>query len=238
MMSGIKASSWVLIALLASSGVARAQSDSPWLKSFEVDPSDLATEGENPYFVLTPGFQLTLEGKEGRSVVRLVITVLDETKNVGGIETRVVEERELKDGEPIEVSRNYFAIHSRTKDLYYFGEEVDMYKHGKVTGHEGAWAHGSRGAKFGLMMPGAPVVGLKHFQELAPGVAQDRAEIVSMSERVITKAGTFENCLKTQETSPLEMFVKEHKLYAPGIGLIRDGSLELVAYGRVSSSMK
>ncbi len=234
MMSRINLSGLGLIGLLAGLPPSFAALDQPWMKSFDVDPIDLVTVGESPYFILKPGFRLTLEGKEGGSVVQLVITVLNETKTLGGIDTRVVEERETKDGLPIEISRNYFAIDSRTKDVYYFGEEVDMFKHGKLTGHEGAWAHGSNGARFGLMMPGKPLVGLRHFQEMAPEVAMDRAEIVSVSERVTTRAGVFEGCLKTKETTPLEMFAKEYKLYARGVGLIREGSLELVSYGLAS----
>jgi hypothetical protein len=57
----------------------------------------------------------------------------------------------------------------------------------------------------------------------------DRAEIVSVSERVTTPAGTFEKCLKTEETTPLEPG-RESKLYAPGVGLVTDGSLVLVSY--------
>lgn len=231
MMSTINLPALGVAALLAGTAPSLTAEDQPWMKSFDVDPKELVTVGESPYFILKPGFRLTLEGKEGGSLVQLVITVLDETKNLGGIDTRVVEEREMKDGVPIEISRNYFAINSRTRDVYYFGEEVDMFKHGKLSGHEGAWAHGSNGARFGLMMPGTPVVGLRHFQELAPEVAMDRAEIISVSERVTTRAGVFEGCLKTKETTPLEMFAKEYKLYARGVGLVREGSLELVSYG-------
>jgi hypothetical protein len=57
----------------------------------------------------------------------------------------------------------------------------------------------------------------------------DRAQIVSVSERVTTPAGTFEKCLKTEETTPLEPGDKEYKLYAPGVGLVRDGPLALVS---------
>jgi Concanavalin A-like lectin/glucanases superfamily len=52
----------------------------------------------------------------------LTITVLNETKMVDGVETRVVEERETKGGKLKEVSRNYFAISKRTNDVFYFGE--------------------------------------------------------------------------------------------------------------------
>ena len=37
--------------------------------------------------------------------------------------------------------------------------------------------------------------------------------------------------LKTKETTPLEPSAVELKYYAPGIGLIGDGELELVKYG-------
>jgi hypothetical protein len=57
----------------------------------------------------------------------------------------------------------------------------------------------------------------------------DRAEVVNLTETLKTPAGKFEKCLKTQESSALEGG-KEHKLYAPGIGLIYDGSLKLTAH--------
>jgi hypothetical protein len=79
------------------------------------------------------------------------------------------------------------------------------------------------------MMPGAPTVGARYYQEQAPGVAMDRAEIVSVSERVTTPAGAFDHCLRTKETTPLERFAKEYKVCAPGVGVVKDGSLELVS---------
>jgi hypothetical protein len=202
----------------------------PWRDSFAVDVRTLATVGESRYFILRPGYRLTLEGQEHGKPVRLVITVLDETRKVGDVETRVVEERETSGDTPLEVSRNYFAIDNRTGDVYYFGEDVDTYKHGRLAGHEGGWHHGQDRARFGLAMPGAPAVGSRYYQEQAPGVAMDRAEVVSLTERIATPAGVFEGCLKTKESSPLEPLVKEHKLYAPGVGVVKDGSLLLVSH--------
>ena len=37
--------------------------------------------------------------------------------------------------------------------------------------------------------------------------------------------------MKVEETTPLEPLIIEYKYYAPGIGMIRDGLLELVAFG-------
>ena len=61
----------------------------------------------------------------------------------------------------------------------------------------------------------------------------DRAEVTSLSEKMATPAGNFENCLKTGESSAIES-VREEKIYAPGIGLIYDGSLKLTKFGYVS----
>ncbi|MBI4178398.1 hypothetical protein HY522_03110 [bacterium] len=209
-----------------------------WIDTFQVRESDFVAHGRNRYFILEPGHQLYLKGKDDGEDADLTLTVLTETRKVGGIETRIVEERETKNGQIIEVSRNFFALDRKTNDVYYFGEEVDMYEDGKVSGHGGAWLAGIDGARYGLLMPGAPKVGYKHYQEIAPEVAMDRAEIVSVSETFKTPAGTFKDCLKVAETSPLEPGHPEHKFYAPGIGLIRDGGLKLVRHGPVKEEEK
>jgi hypothetical protein len=201
--------------------------DGSWTSDFRVEQGELSTTGRNPYFVLEPGYQLVLEG--GREQV--TITVLDETRMVSGVETRVIEERETKNGQLAEVSRNYFAISKRTNSVFYFGEDVDIYKGGEVVSHDGVWLAGVQEARYGLMMPGLPLLKARHYQEIAPRAAMDRAEIVSTNETVKTPAGEFTNCLRVEETTPLEPGTKEYKYYAPGIGLVQDGSLKLVAYG-------
>lgn len=202
---------------------AQAGTQAAFRDTFSVDKGALADRGSSTYMILKPGYRLILaDGKD-----TLTITVLDETKIVDGVRTRIVEERETQGGRLEEVSRNYFAFDKATGDIYYFGEDVDMYDaNGRVKSHEGGWLSGVNGARFGLMMPGKPEVGDRYQQEIAPGVAMDRAQIVSLTETVKVPAGTFKDCLKTKESSALEKGV-EAKLYAPGIGLLRDGGFEL-----------
>ena len=200
-----------------------------WQEEFDLKSCKLATTGKNRYFVLEPGFQLVLEG-DG---MRVHITVLDETRTVDGVLTRVVEEREWKNGALYEVSRNYFVMCEQSGDVFYVGEDVDYYQDGKVVKHDGSWLAGANGNRAGLMMPGTPKIGMKYYQEIAPGVAMDRAEIVSMSETCVTPAGTFRDCLKVKEGSALEFWAKEYKYYAPGIGLVQDEDLRLRRYGFV-----
>lgn len=223
-----------ILAMIAAFGAASAFDQAPagkvWVDRFPVEKKDFVAAGSNTFFRLEPGYRLKLEGREGRRHVTLVVTVLDETRLVDGVETRVVEERESQDGRLVEVSRNFFAFNTADRGVYYFGEEVDIYKNGKVVGHEGAWESGKDKARFGLMIPGRPEVGARFYQEIAPGTAMDRAEIVSLDASLKTPAGEFRGCLKIAETSPLEGG-REYKIYAPGIGLIQDASLALVEYG-------
>jgi hypothetical protein len=188
------------------------------------------TTGKNDYFILEPGYQEILEGKEGKDLTRLIITVLNETKLIGNIETRIVEENESLNGQTIEISRNYFAFCQQTGSIFYFGEDVDIFKNGKIVDHSGAWIAVGKN-KSGLAMPGLVLLGSRYYQEIAPGIAMDRAEIISINETIETPAGKFNRVLKTEETTPLEPLNKEIKLYAHGIGLIKDDNLSLVKYG-------
>jgi hypothetical protein len=201
--------------------------DASWQEDFGLSERTLLSEGRNEFFVLEPGFQLTLES----STEKLVITVLDATKKVDGVMTRVVEEREWRNGELIEVSRNFFAICKETKDVFYFGEEVDMYKGGKVDNHAGAWIAGVDGAKAGLIMPAKPKAGMKYYQEIAEGVAMDRAEVIKLDEEIDTPAGSFSNCLLTKEGTKVNPLEREFKTYAPGIGIVQDQKLLLTKHG-------
>ena len=219
----------ILPGLLLASVLAQTKpgDDKSWMSEFQVEKSDLTTIGRNPYFILEPGYSLTLE----KGTERLRVTVLDETRVIDGVETRIVEERETKNDELVEISRNYFSISRRTNDVYYFGEDVDIYAAGRIVSHEGAWQAGTNGARFGLMMPGSPVMGQRFYQELAPKVAMDRAEVVGLSGNLKTPAGNFRQVLKIIETNPLERG-SEAKYYASGVGLLQDGSLKLVKYGK------
>jgi hypothetical protein len=226
-MQALPNSSTIAAALAIVLATTGAQSEQIWTENFGVEPGELASIGRNPYFILEPGYRLTLQhGDE-----RLVITVLDEIKVVDGVETRVVEERESKRDALVEVSRNYYAISKRTNSVYYFGEDTDIYKDGKVAKHEGSWLAGVNGARFGLMMPGTPLLGGRYYEEIAPGVAMDRGQIVSVNGTMTVPAGSFTKVLRVEETTPLERGEREFKLYAPGVGLLQDEDLRLVQHG-------
>jgi len=72
-------------------------------------------------------------------------------------------------------------------------------------------------------------------QEFDLNNAEDVAEVVSLTNTVTVASGTYTNCLKTLETSPLEPDASGNKYYAPGVGnvlvidLVTGERLELVS---------
>lgn len=201
-----------------------------------------STTIDNTYFPLPVGQQWVYQGKEGGETIGLRITVLDATETFyngrRSVTTRVVEELEWVDenangivdpGETlIEVSNNFFA---QTQDgtVCYFGETVDIYEGGFVVSHEGSWRADDRGNAPGIYMPSSPEPGMTFAQEMAPGVAEDQATIVRIGKTVTVPAGTFENTLLVRDFNPLDGS-RGTKIYAPDVGLIRDGPLDLISY--------
>jgi hypothetical protein len=218
---------WVCVGF----GAAAIAADGEFTDTFNLDKCKLKDKGENDFFMLKPGYGLLLQGEEDGETVVVLITVLKDTKVVDGVKCRVVREKEWVDDELVEISLNYFAFCKEHKGVFYFGEDVDIYEEGEVVSHDGAWLAGVNGAKAGLIMPGYALAGSRYYQEVAPGVAQDRAEHITTKATVETPAGTFQNCLKVEETTPLDSEELSVKYYARGVGLVEDDGLQLVEYG-------
>jgi len=213
----------VAVVLLAASSLC-AQTGAPWQSSYPVNRKTMGIQGSNANFPLAPGNQWTY--KHGNQFE--VVTVLDRTKIIDGIQSRAVEDREETNGQLTELTLDYYAIDQATNDVYYMGEDVDEYKNGKVVSHEGGWLSGVNGATFGMMLPGIPKAGQRFYQEQAPN-AKDRIEIKSTTEKLTVPAGSFEHCILVEESSTLEKGV-DHKWYAPGVGPVKDAEMDLVSY--------
>jgi len=201
------------------------EQEKKWTDSFAMENCTFSSVGRNRFFILEPGNQLVLQSR----TEKVVITVLDKTRKIGGVKTRVVEEREEENGELKEVSRNFFAVCREHGDVFYFGEEVDIYEDGKIVKHSGQWRADEKNSRAGIMMPGTILLGARHYQEISPN-AMDRAEIIADDVTMKTPAGTFRNCIRVEETSGIDPEEKCYKTYAPGLGLIQDEDLLLTGY--------
>jgi hypothetical protein len=207
--------------------------ENEYTRSFRSENCTFSSTGRNPFFILEPNYQLVLGGEDAGDAAQLTITVLNETREVNGTQTRVIEERESVGGELVEISRNFFAICEETNNVFYFGEEVDIYENGMIVDHEGAWLAGEGTNRAGIIMPGTILLGARYYQEIAPSLALDRAEIIDMGETIQTPLGDFSDTLITRETTALEPDVVELKYYAAGIGLVQEEDLKLEHYGFV-----
>ena len=87
-----------------------------------------------------------------------------------------------------------------------------------ITTIAGTFIAGVNGDKAGIIMKAQPQVGDFYRQEFSLANAEDFAEVLSVNRTVFVRAGTFTNCLKTQETTPLDTSLLENKFYAPGVG--------------------
>jgi hypothetical protein len=184
--------------------------------AFQADASDLTSTGTNPFLDLRPGVILVLDGPQ-----RLTITVLDETQEIDGVETRVVEERMTRDGWTSDVERICLAISGSTHDVYCFGRDV-TYNGNTIVSHLGTWRAGDGDARPGLFMPATPVVGRRFQQEIAPGVTMRRCEVLATDAVVDTPGGKFSGCLRLEVTRPEQPEDVFTRIYAPGVGLVAE----------------
>lgn len=201
------------------------------------DAGGFTLASNNPYFPLAVGQTSWLEGEEDGEDIFVRIEVLDATEMVAGVQTRVVEEREweggLTDDDLVEVSWNYF-VEAADGTVCYFGEDVDDYEDGEVVGHEGAWRAGEPSAVPGLLnapgiiMPAHPKPGIMFQMEDAPEIAEDEGLLVGVGPvEVLGERVT--DAIRLRELNPLEGD-KGYKVFAPGIGMVVDEELELVAF--------
>ena len=183
------------------------------------DPADFSTRITNPWWPMRPGSRWVYrETDSGGARQKVVVTVTRRTKRIAnGVTARVVSDVVTEDGEPVEVTDDYYA-QDRDGNVWYLGEDTAEYERGKVVSREGSFEAGVDGAEAGVIMPARPRPGLRYRQEYYKGHAEDRARIVSRREQAGVPYGHFRNVLMIREDNPLEPKVLEFKFYARGIG--------------------
>ena len=198
-----------------------------------VDPSSLSPEVTNPLFPLPPGATWTYEATTPDGVEEIVVTVMEETRQVWGAEARVVRDTVNVDGELAEDTWDWYA-QDADGNVWYLGEDTAEYENGEVTTREGSWESGMDGALPGVVMLGDPQVGTSYRQEFLEGEAEDYAEVVSLDETVEAGGETYTGCLKTNDLSAIDPDLDESKYYCSGIGTVLveepDATEELISY--------
>jgi hypothetical protein len=189
-----------------------------------INPSNFVRRIDNPYFPLKPGTTFIYEGQSPEGLEHVEVFVTRRTKVILGVTCVEVRDKVKLDGELIEDTIDWYA-QDAAGNVWYMGENSKQIADGLVMGLEGSWIAGVDGAKPGLIMEAHPAVGDFYRQEFLLGVAEDVAQVLSLTQSVAVPAGSFNHCLQTRDTTPLETDLLEQKFYAPNVGFVLEKDL-------------
>jgi hypothetical protein len=205
-----------------------------------LDPAEFTTEIDNPYWPMSPGSRWVYRETDTTGAEeRVVVEVTDKTKTIAnGVEARVVRDTVTENGEPVEVTDDWYA-QDTDGNIWYLGEDTTEYVNGKPSTTAGSFEAGVDGAQAGIAIPADPQPGMSYRQEYYKGEAEDEGAIVTVGEeQVQIPFGFFDTgVLMTRDLVPTEPKVQELKFYAPDVGPVltvhtdgAGGRGELVSY--------
>ena len=175
---------------------------------------------DNPWFPLTPGTVYVYRGIKDGKPSRDVVTVSRATRMIEGVKATSVHDDLYVEGRLEERTTDWYA-QDRAGNVWYLGEATaELDRRGHVTNREGSWLAGVGGAEPGIYMPARPAVGRGGRQEYLKGHAEDHFRVVALNATVSAPALSSAHALLTEEWTPLEPGVLDHKLYVRGVGTV------------------
>jgi hypothetical protein len=180
-----------------------------------IDPNNFTTTIDNPYFPLVPGTTFTYLTPNG--AIKDVFAVTHDTRVIDGVTCVQVHDSVYTNDVLTEDTLDFFA-QDLEGSVWYFGENTAEFEDGLLATIEGSFLAGVNNDKPGIIMKAHPAPGDFYRQEFSLGNAEDYGETLNLTSRVVVPYGRFDNCLKSEETTPLEPDALEDKYYAPGVG--------------------
>jgi hypothetical protein len=190
------------------------------MPDFESAVFDDSTTINNPFTTLIPGtaFCYKSETEDGTETNEVTVVDTDCNLELAGLKTIVVRDVVRLDGVLTEDTYDFYA-QDNDGNVWYLGEATKTCEDNMT---EGTWNADEPGAEPGIVMLADPMPGNSYQQEFLADVAEDLGKVLRLNANVSVPYGDFEDCLKTEETTPLEPGKIEHKYYArdiaPGIG--------------------
>ncbi len=184
-----------------------------------INPENFVSYIDNPYSPMTPDTKFIYRAETEDGIESNEVLITHETKTILGVSCTVVDDKVWLNDELVEATLDWY-VQDNEGNIWYFGEDSKEYENGNVVSTEGSWEAGVDDAKAGIVMEANPQIGDSYRQEYYFDEAEDMGEVLSLDETVTVAYGTFTNCLKTKDWSPLESDVIENKYYAPGIGVV------------------
>lgn len=185
-----------------------------------INPSDFSTTIDNKYMPLKLGAVYTYEGTSPDGPCKVVVTVSTDVETIAGVTCVVVHDQVTVGGQVTEDTFDWYA-QDKAGNVWCFGGDTKELDNGKVTNTASTREAGVNGAQPGIIMEAGPKVGDTYTQEYLKGEAEDNAKVVALDGSATVPYGTFQNCIRTQESAPLKPDALEEKLYAPGIGNVK-----------------
>jgi len=202
------------------------------LRYEDFDPSAFGASSAdvtNRYFPLKPGTRLAYAGSDKRgsqrSAHQVEIIVTDLVREIDGVMTTVVWERDFVRGTLEEAELVYFA-QDTAGNVWHLGQYSEVYEDDELLGSTGFLQGHLTGARAGIIMQADPRPGTPSYsQGLGPPPINwtDRARVVATGRRTTVPAGTYDDVLVIEEYSEAELTAFQLKYYAPDVGNIRVG---------------
>ncbi len=241
--------------VMARDPIARTSIEPGAIKLYELDRAnfDRSENIDHPYWPLKPGMQWIYEGfsiDEGKKVPhRIVFTVTDMMKLIGGVRARVIYDSDFSKGQINEKELTYFA-QDKQGNVWHLGQYVEIYEDQFMGGK--IWTvDNPPGAKAGIMMPRVEDIkigALSFPQGFAPPPFNwtDRGRVFQLGQKAKVKAGTYDDVIVFEEFDVEHPGAVQLKYYARGVGNVKIGAagktggkveeLELVKVHQLSSS--
>ena len=206
------------LCILLLAGATAAAGTAATHRSSMPPASSFRARVDNPWFPLLPGTRYVYTGAKDGKPSRDVLTVTHQTKTIDGVRCVVVHDRLYLRGRLGERTTDWYS-QDANGNVWYFGENTaELDAHGHVTSTAGTWTAGVNGAQPGIYMPSNPRVGQSGRQEYYKGQAEDHYKVIGLFGTVAPVGAA--NTLLTQEWTPLEPGVIDHKMYVRGIGTV------------------
>ena len=204
----------------AAFGIALIAAPAAGAATTNINPNNFSITIDNPWLPFPSGTSFHYAGQvDGKSSTDTE-SVTNNIQTIDGVKTRAVHDEVAVKGKVIEKTDDYYAQDNQG-NVWYFGEDSFELKGSKFVLASDSWKAGVNGARPGIIQEAHPKVGDTYKEEDAPGVAEDRAKVLSLNESVTVPYGSFSNVLETVETSPLDP-QSENKWYARGVGELKE----------------
>ena len=200
-----------------------------------LDPDDFSGNITNTYFPLPSLSTFTyhsIDPSDPTTILQTVVVTVEGTTTIDGFPCRHVTDK-VYDGDItapgdhnlLEDTIDWYS-QDRDGNVWYFGESTIAYTYDEegnpTPDNEGSWKAGEDGAKPGIIMPADPggQIDLLYRQEFDLGTAEDLGKVVGVGETVTAGGMTYNGCVHTEDSTPMEPDLIEDKYYAPGVGLV------------------